>query len=128
MSGLRSLPDRTCQRCGKKFNRRKYQGRLEDAPLFKKRKFCSLRCANQRTEVGRQGWLWRARRFRREACEACGIKARLQVHHVDADITNLNPTNLQTLCVWCHRFLHHTAARLNWVVPGKLVSPVWRSV
>jgi hypothetical protein len=128
MSGLRLTPDRVCEYCGKRFNRYRYQGRIEDRGAFMRRKFCSLPCANRRKQVGRQGWLWRARRFRSKACGACGIRIRLQVHHADGDITNLSPANLQTLCVWCHRFLHHTAARLGRVVPGKLASPVWRSV
>jgi len=134
INGLWGLPmkrknerQRKCQTCGKAMLRRRFGARLEDMSRFKARKFCSLRCANIRKNPGRQGRLWRARQMKGKHCEACGILKRLQVHHTDGNITNLSPKNLQTLCIWCHRFVHHTAQRLGRTVPGKLASPVWRT-
>lgn len=117
---------KTCERCGKPMTRKRYKGTLESNLAFSHRKYCGLRCANARTEIGRQGWLWRARKHRESQCAACGTTTELHVHHADKDITNLTPENLQTLCTRCHRFLHATAKRLGMTAPGKLASPVLR--
>ena len=69
-----------------------------------------------------RGWLWRVRaRYRKDKCEACGIGERMQIHHIDGNYRNADPDNLQTLCVWCHRFIHHTAKRCGWKEPGRMV-------
>lgn len=40
-------------------------------------------------------------------CEACGTdKRKLHVHHKDENPLNNEPSNLQTLCVSCHRLAH----------------------
>lgn len=38
------LPDKTCPVCGRRFNRRRYGGRLEDRGSYELRKHCSRRC------------------------------------------------------------------------------------
>lgn len=51
------------------------------------------------------------RLYIKTACEACGfvplVIAQLDVHHVDGDNTNNDPSNLQTLCANCHRAAHY---------------------
>lgn len=43
----------------------------------------------------------------KDHCERCKKKdCKLHVHHKDEDITNDAPTNLETLCVSCHRQSH----------------------
>ncbi|NDE99979.1 MAG: HNH endonuclease [Verrucomicrobia bacterium] len=63
---------------------------------------------------------WRARKHRGTSCEACGSTDLLHAHHVDGQPENNDPSNIQTLCVFCHNFLHATADRLGWTLPGRL--------
>lgn len=46
-------------------------------------------------------------RYKGPECEMCNYKpmfrAALDVHHMDGDKTNNDPSNLQTLCATCHR-------------------------
>jgi hypothetical protein len=124
-SRINEKPKR-CKWCGRQMHRKRYgqSQTLESMNVWKRRRFCSLSCANSRKDVGRQGWLWRARQHRGPECEGCGRDGRLHVHHVDGDMTNLRAENLQTLCVSCHKFLHDTGQRLGLMVPGRLASPV----
>lgn len=115
------LPDKYCERCGTEFSRQRFNGRLEDAGVFKRRKYCSLRCANTKVRPDHWGtYHWRARKHRQSQCEACGSTESLHAHHVDSQPTNNERDNIQTLCVFCHNFLHATAARLGWIIPGWL--------
>jgi len=114
-------PQKCCARCGTEYRRQIFNGRLEDLGAFKRRKYCSLTCAN--TKVRPSHWEtyhWRARKHRGPLCEACGSTARLHAHHVDGKPENNAAENIQTLCVFCHGFLHATAERLGWTQPGRL--------
>ena len=123
MPGLKVLPDKICETCGKPFNRRVMgNGRLQDVKLFLAQKHCSRTCGNSRKELKPRSYLWRARKHRKDACEACGYSKRLTVHHCDQDQTNNDPSNLQTLCSHCHDFWHATAKRVGRVVAGKMPS------
>lgn len=118
---LRTFSDKSCVACGAMFNRRPMpNGRLEDAGIFERRKCCSLSCANSRQEVTHSAMLWRARKFRKDACEACGFTKRLHVHHCDQNPANNDPNNLQTLCQHCHDFWHTTAKRLGRQVASRM--------
>ena len=126
MSGVKDLPSKECEACGKLFKRhRTPSGRLEGVKEYRARRHCSLRCGNTRREVGRSALLWRARRHKKTRCEACGYAKRLAVHHCDQDQANNDPTNLQTLCAHCHDFWHATAKRLGRTVAGRMVSLEW---
>lgn len=112
---------KSCKICGKEFGRQRFNGRLEDLGVFNRRKHCSRKCGN--TKVRPKHWEthhWRARKHRGLSCEACGLTEKLHAHHVDGQPENNNPENIQTLCAYCHRFLHATAARLGWTIPGRL--------
>ena len=39
-------------------------------------------------------------------CEMCGIKKKLDAHHLDGNITNNTQKNIRTLCHNCHMKLH----------------------
>ena len=115
-------PKKSCERCSTPMERRRFNGRLEDLGAFKRRKYCSLSCANTKDRPAHwETYHWRARKHRRrDRCEACGSTDRLHAHHVDGRPENNEPANIQTLCVFYHSFLHATAERLGWTQPGRL--------
>lgn len=114
-------PEKFCKRCNVVMERRRFNGRLEDLGVFKRRNYCSLRCANMRDRPKHwETYHWRARQHRQASCEACGSTDRLHVHHVDRKPENNDPSNLQTLCIFCHNFLHATVDRLGWTHPVRL--------
>lgn len=39
-------------------------------------------------------------------CERCGSQLRIEVHHIDRDVTNNNIDNLEVLCRYCHEDEH----------------------
>lgn len=108
-------PVKNCQKCGVLLIRRRMpSGVLEDFGAFNRRKFCSRSCGNSRTPTDKSRFGHQARKFRKDACEACGQTKSLQAHHVDRDISNNTAENIQTLCMHCHQFFHRTADRLKW--------------
>lgn len=113
-----------CECCGSVMHRKRFGERLEDLSVFKKRRFCSLTCANTRTDLTKHGYSWRARKHLKKKCEACGYAKVLQAHHIDQDKANNEPENIQTLCKHCHDFWHTTARRLGRAVAGRMASLV----
>lgn len=113
-------PIRHCAHCGLKLERKRYCDRLEDYAAFMKRQHCSRTCGNSRKELTKHGYSWRARKHLKPACEACGETRLLHAHHIDQDKTNNEPTNIQTLCKYCHDFWHSTAKRLAVNVAGRM--------
>ena len=109
-----------CEQCGIPFSRQRFGVRLEDLTAFLKRRFCSLSCANTRKTLTKHGYSWRARKHLKRSCEACGERRQLQAHHVDQNNANNEPQNIQTLCKWCHNFLHATAKRIGAPIAGKM--------
>ncbi len=111
------LPAKPCVHCGTEFSRRN----LESQRAFHLRRFCSLSCANSRNgTLTKHGYSWRARKYLKPACEACGSVHRRIAHHVDQDIANNTPSNIQTLCKWCHDFWHATQKRLGLNIAGRM--------
>jgi hypothetical protein len=113
-----------CETCGTSMDRKRFGDRLEDYTAFRKRRFCSLSCANTSVTVTKHGASWRARKHLKLACEACGNMNALEAHHVDQNIQNNDPSNIQTLCRWCHQFWHGTSERLGRTVAGRMASLV----
>ena len=111
-----------CENCGQPMCRKRYGKQLEDLIVFSKRRFCSLSCANTRKVLTKHGYSWRARKHLKRWCEVCGERRRLQAHHVDQVRSHNEPTNIQTLCKWCHGFHHATAKRLGIAIAGKMAS------
>src|SRR5262245_9588805 len=114
------VASKPCENCGIPMSRKRYGKHLEDLTAFNKRKFCSLSCANTRRVLTKHGYSWRARKHLKISCEACGERRQLQAHHVDQNKANNEPSNIQTLCKWCHNFLHSTAKRLGLTMAGKM--------
>lgn len=96
-----------CESCGCQMRRKRFGGRLEDLGVFRRRKFCSLSCANTRQTVGYHGNSWRARQHLKTNCEVCGSDYLLAAHHKDENRDNNTPENIETLCVSCHTKHHH---------------------
>jgi hypothetical protein len=115
-------PERHCERCGLVLTRQRFGTRLEDRSAFLRRKFCSLTCANSRLTTKEGTYHWRARKYRKAACEACGRTKALHVHHVNGDPSNNDLVNLQTLCMHCHNFWHATLSRLGLPIAGRMPS------
>lgn len=113
-----------CECCGKEMQRKRFNRTLEDLSAFQRRRFCSLSCANTRTDLTRHGYSWRARKHLKRNCEACGYTRALQAHHMDQDIANNEGSNIQTLCKHCHDFWHTTATRIGKTVAGRMASLV----
>jgi 5-methylcytosine-specific restriction endonuclease McrA len=44
----------------------------------------------------------KAVRFRKDHCEKCGSKEKLNIDHIDGDTSNNDIDNLMTLCQPCH--------------------------
>ncbi len=109
-----------CAVCGQTMFRKRYGERLEDLSAFNRRMCCSLSCANTRQELTKHGYSWRARKFLKDSCEACGEKLFLHAHHIDQDKKNNTPENIQTLCKWCHDFWHSTARRIGRETAGRM--------
>ena len=95
-------PLKSCENCGATISRRRYGSRLEDLTAFRKRRFCSLSCANTRKTLTKHGYSWRARKHLKTACEACNETRSLIAHHIDQDKTNNDPSNLQVMSPMAH--------------------------
>lgn len=114
-------PEKYCEHCGVKLERKVFNGRLEDLSVFRRRKYCSLTCANSKKQsLTKHGYSWRARKFLKISCEACGHPYSLQAHHIDQDITHNDESNIQTLCKHCHDFWHATQKRRGRAIAGKM--------
>ncbi len=115
-------PDKHCQACETKLNRRANDsGGPESLSVFKRRKYCNDKCAQHRNRP--DGWIKNhseARKHKKDECESCGIKESLHAHHIDGDPKNNTRKNIQTLCTWCHHFIHAIMKRLGLDIPGKL--------
>ena len=111
-----------CETCGVLMSRKRYGALLEDMGAWNRRRFCSLSCANTRTVLTKHGYSWRARKHLKTECEACGERRELHAHHVDQNNRNNQPENIQTLCKWCHNFLHATAKRRGLALAGRMAS------
>jgi hypothetical protein len=107
----KTVLEKPCDTCGKAMGRKRYNGRLEDYQVFKRRRHCSLSCANTREVVGYHGQSWRARQHLGKSCERCGKIEYLAAHHMDEDRSNNTQKNIQTLCASCHAWWHHEAKR-----------------
>jgi len=96
-----------CDWCGVTLSRNRFNGRLEDLSVFRRRRFCSISCAKMKKQVGWSMLHKRARAHLKQCCETCGGTNLLAAHHKDKTTTNNDPSNIQTLCVHCHARHHH---------------------
>jgi 5-methylcytosine-specific restriction endonuclease McrA len=112
-------PDKTCPVCGATFNRKRFNGVLEDRSRYMARTHCSQACGNSRAEVVKTTHHWRAQAHKQATCERCGTSSGLHVHHVDRNPANNEPANLRTLCGSCHLKLHWREDRASRVAAAR---------
>lgn len=105
--------EKYCQYCGKKIERKRYSGILEDYTVFKKRKYCDRECMKRAfLKIGKNNQTWSnahttARKINelilhKETCELCGSDINLDMHHIDGNWKNNELNNLMCLCRSCH--------------------------
>jgi len=97
--------NKICNCCGKQFI---FEGRIK-TKSFKKAKFCSRSCANNR----KIWWKNKATHYRTIAfqnhskkCVVCGFDKIVTVHHIDENKKNNKPENLIPLCPNHHEMIH----------------------
>jgi len=111
-------PEKYCEYCGKKLERKRYNGKIEDMGAFKKRKYCNQECmrkafvmkgeSKQRYSCAHHS----AREIvyviekRPKICELCGSTKNVDVHHRDGNYKNNSSENLILVCRSCHMKLH----------------------
>ncbi len=102
-------PVQHCQNCQKVLERKRFNGRLEDLTVFKKRKFCNQVCMAEsmiQEEVTLAGLRSRSMKLKEGQCSQCGTQENLHVHHMDSNPANNSSGNLKTLCAACHAKWH----------------------
>jgi len=107
---------RYCKYCGKPMERKRYSnGELECWNWYNKRTYCSRECMKQAfREKPKTGTCWAsihkyARQIKEQGCcEICGAAGKTDVHHIDMNPQNNDPTNLIRLCRSCHLKQHKT--------------------
>ena len=118
-------PIKHCPHCEKKMERRRFNGRLEDLAAFRRRIYCDRRCmaaAYVRDTSQPNSKRRRVSTYRGKTCESCGATTLLHAHHIDGNLDNDSPDNIQTLCASCHATHHHRVRRAGLTVPGRMGS------
>jgi hypothetical protein len=118
-------PEKFCLACGARLERKYFNGRLEDLGAFKRRKYCNQGCMAQvfvKDVPSRSALLKRVDKYRGNSCEICGGTKNIHKHHIDGNLLNDSPENIQTLCGSCHITHHHRVRRAGQTVPGRMVS------
>lgn len=118
-------PEKKCKSCGTKLSRKRFDGRLEDRTAFLRRKYCDQACMARgyvKDAPSDSALLKRVTKYRATSCEACGSLKHLGAHHIDQNLRNDSPENIQTLCASCHTTHHHRARRAGLTVAGRMAS------
>lgn len=132
--------EKYCEYCGKKLERKRFNGRLEDFIIFKNRKYCNRECmrkdylkigdnhnqtySNAHTTARKINELI----LHKEECELCGSKTNLDIHHIDGNWQNNNLDNLMCLCRSCHTKYEKNKNKTNNELRIRKLTPreVWR--
>lgn len=111
-------PEKYCEYCGKKLERKQYPNSREDVSLFMRRKYCDIECMRRAfviKDASNQGWESAhasARKIvhlieqRDVVCELCGSTKNVDIHHKDFNHQNNSSDNLMLVCRSCHLKLH----------------------
>lgn len=115
-------PEKYCEYCGAKLERKRYGKRIEDYNVFLRRKYCNRDCMRKSYVKKDGGQLYTpahksAREImyligqREKVCELCGATKSIDVHHKDGDYKNNSLDNLMIVCRSCHMKLHHPKSK-----------------
>jgi len=107
-------PEKYCQFCEKRLERKIINGRLEDLAVFIRRKNCDVLCMAKgmvKEQAKLSALRVRAEKFKGGVCEKCGATRNLHIHHLDFNPANNAPANLMTLCGSCHQKWHWANGR-----------------
>lgn len=100
-------PEKYCLHCGKRMERKRYNGTLESNHSFNRRKYCNLQCVGMaRRKDTLPGLRRRYAHLRGNKCQECGVTENLDLHHQDGNPVNNDISNLMTLCDSCHTKWH----------------------
>lgn len=110
-------PEKYCDYCGRKMERKKFKSKYEDKTAFMRRKYCNRECMrrawinvgeNTSTESNSRTTARRIYELFGNAtrCEKCGKEGRLDIHHKDENPNNNNLENLMCVCRSCHMKIH----------------------
>ena len=112
---MKPTPERYCEYCGKKLERKRLpNGDLEYLIHFNKRKYCDQKCMakafEQKPKKKNPNWMtahYHARKICKPGpCVICGKEGRTEVHHKDWNWRNNSPENLERVCRGCHTKIH----------------------
>lgn len=123
-------PEKFCVHCGTQLARKRYPSALECMAVFLKRRYCDQKCmaaAFVKPTSQPNSKRRRVTRFRGTSCEVCGATEQMTAHHIDGNLDNDSPSNIQTLCVSCHVTHHHRVRRAGLTVPGRATYPASRT-
>lgn len=105
MMERKPTPEKYCQHCGKKMDRKRMGNRLESMNEFKKRRFCSIRCygdwmiAHAGTITKHAARKRAQRAIEMKQCQRCGrTNLKLNRHHAD----HQKALDVMVLCTECH--------------------------
>ena len=113
-------PERYCAFCGRKMERSRINGRLEDLGAFRKRKYCNRNCMKKafvKKDASSQNWGESHHSARKivyllegieKTCRICGSKRNIDIHHNDGNFHNNSLENLIPVCRSCHIKLHRS--------------------
>ncbi len=102
-------PAKYCEECGDLLARKRYNGTLESNHSFNRRKYCNLQCAGKAREHEVPSIHAIRKRYSYligPECEECGRTGSLDLHHMDNNPANNEPSNRMTLCDSCHTKWH----------------------
>ena len=113
---------KACHACGARMTRQRFSGRLEDRTAFLRRRYCNRACMGRafvKDTPSSSALRYRTAKYRGTICEQCGATTSLHAHHIDGNLHNDSPQNIQTLCTHCHGSHHHRVRRAGLTVPGR---------
>ena len=113
-------PEKYCEYCGKKLERKRFAHKLEDISCFMKRKYCSRDCMRKafvkidsetkktyRTAHKSAANIAYTILEKERKCEVCGSTSHIDIHHKDGNFQNNTPENIMVVCRSCHLKIHN---------------------